>query len=229
MMIEVKVQCDCGTKYKFDVEPLDGRLPSRVHCPGCGIEGTDAANALLRQKLAPPAASPSKTAPIPKAAASSLPGPKAVPLVVEPVPARGTAGLKSASASAGPATRGRFAMGAVGAVMAGLLATLAWFFLIKVTGYPLGFAAWGVGLLVGLGARGLAREGSRRLGWVAAACAFAAILAGQWLAAQANGGTMATLVANGNGVGILSLLWLLLAAATAWKLGASGAKGLRSV
>jgi hypothetical protein len=225
MIIEVKIQCDCGTKYKFDVEPLDGRLPSRVHCPGCGSEGTDAANVQLQQKLTRPAASLSKTAPIPipKPTPSSRPGAESEVLIVEPAPARSAAGSKSISASGRPSPRGRFALGVLGAVVAGLLATLAWFFLVKATGYAMGFAAWGVGLLVGMGARSLAREGSRRLGWVAALCAFAAILVGQWLAAPANGRTLAMMLVNGGGLGFLIFVWLLLAAASAWKLGARGA------
>jgi hypothetical protein len=57
---------------------------------------------------------------------------------------------------------------------------------------------------------------------MAAVCAFAAILVGQWLAMQTSG-TLGTL-ANGNDVGVFSLLWLLLAAASAWKLGTRGAR-----
>ena len=107
MNVEVKIQCDCGTRYKFDVEPLHKRMPQKVSCPHCGVDGTPAANAILREKL-------------------------------------------TRGAVAG--TRDRFGLGLAGAVSAAVMAMLAWFFLIKVTGYPLGFAAWGVGLLVGLGA-----------------------------------------------------------------------------
>jgi hypothetical protein len=48
-MQEIKVQCDCGQKYKFDVEPVNGRMPYAVHCPICNLEGTAKANALLRE------------------------------------------------------------------------------------------------------------------------------------------------------------------------------------
>jgi hypothetical protein len=54
--MEVKVQCPCGTRYAFDIEPVYGRMPMRVNCPGCGADGTDFANEVIRQKLAAAAA-----------------------------------------------------------------------------------------------------------------------------------------------------------------------------
>ena len=41
--MEIKVQCGCGTRFAFDVEPVNGRMPVRVNCPGCGADGTDLA------------------------------------------------------------------------------------------------------------------------------------------------------------------------------------------
>src|SRR5690242_7655177 len=49
--MEVKVQCSCGTRYKFDVEPINGQLPGPVGCPTCGADGTAAANAIIQQAL----------------------------------------------------------------------------------------------------------------------------------------------------------------------------------
>ena len=63
-MMEVKIQCGCGTRYKFDWEPAAGLLPAAVQCPRCGGDGTAAANQIIRQNrstsissgpLAPPA------------------------------------------------------------------------------------------------------------------------------------------------------------------------------
>lgn len=48
-MIELKVQCGCGQKYKFDVEPVSGQMPFTVACPICGVDGTAKADALLQQ------------------------------------------------------------------------------------------------------------------------------------------------------------------------------------
>jgi hypothetical protein len=52
-MIPIKIQCECGQRYAFDVEPTNGRMPSLISCPTCGADGTTAANMVLAQKLAP--------------------------------------------------------------------------------------------------------------------------------------------------------------------------------
>src|SRR5207248_11678119 len=55
-MIALKIQCGCGQRYAFDVEPLGGRLPAPVACPTCGADGTYVANTMLVERL--PAAAP---------------------------------------------------------------------------------------------------------------------------------------------------------------------------
>jgi len=52
-MIPIKIQCDCGQRYAFEVEPVGGRMPKGVVCPACGADGTTAANAAIAQSLAP--------------------------------------------------------------------------------------------------------------------------------------------------------------------------------
>jgi uncharacterized membrane protein YeaQ/YmgE (transglycosylase-associated protein family) len=47
--MELKLHCDCGQKYKFDVEPVNGQMPFTVACPICRQDGTAKANVLLRQ------------------------------------------------------------------------------------------------------------------------------------------------------------------------------------
>jgi hypothetical protein len=49
----VKIECECGQNYAFDVEPINGRMPGGVACPGCGADGTVAANEFIAQHLAP--------------------------------------------------------------------------------------------------------------------------------------------------------------------------------
>ena len=73
--MEVKIQCPCGTRFAFEVEPVNGRMPVRINCPGCGADGTDLANEVIRQKFAatavpvpPVAVAP---APVPQAAAAA--------------------------------------------------------------------------------------------------------------------------------------------------------------
>jgi Zn-dependent protease len=47
-MIELKISCTgCGQKYKFDVTPVDGRMPFTVACPVCQLDGTSHANVAL--------------------------------------------------------------------------------------------------------------------------------------------------------------------------------------
>jgi hypothetical protein len=74
--MEVKVQCPCGTRYAFDVEPVNGRMPGRINCPGCGADGTDLANEVICQKLAATAAAVPPVAvapvPVPQAAAAAV-------------------------------------------------------------------------------------------------------------------------------------------------------------
>jgi len=52
MTTTVKIECDCGQRYAFDVLPVDGRMPSSVACPSCGVDGTALANESLAATLA---------------------------------------------------------------------------------------------------------------------------------------------------------------------------------
>jgi hypothetical protein len=70
--MEIKVQCDCGQKFKFDVEPVHGQMPFTVNCPVCGADGTARANVLLQQLLPP--------APIPMPSAQPPPPPAPAPM-----------------------------------------------------------------------------------------------------------------------------------------------------
>ena len=60
-----------------------------------------------------------------------------------------------------------------------------WYFLIKITGYEIGYVAWGVGVIVGFGGRIPSPRGSQTLGVVCGVCALIAILGGQYLAVLA--------------------------------------------
>ncbi len=51
-MIPVKIQCGCGQRYVFDIEPVRGRMPGAVACPVCGSDGTSAANEAIAFTLA---------------------------------------------------------------------------------------------------------------------------------------------------------------------------------
>lgn len=65
-MVPVKIECDCGQHYTFEVEPVNGCMPSAIACPGCGADGTAAANAAISRHLsssvdAPVAIPPAKS------------------------------------------------------------------------------------------------------------------------------------------------------------------------
>jgi len=51
-MVPVKIQCGCGQKYAFEVEPICGRMPGKVTCPVCGRDGTRTANEAIASQLA---------------------------------------------------------------------------------------------------------------------------------------------------------------------------------
>ena len=161
--MEIKVECACGQPFEFDVEPVNGQMPCEIKCPVCGADGTAQANALIVENL-PPA-----IAPAPADTASVAPS-RMVP-------------------SSTPATSkldklgdGGFLKGMAGALIASLVGMVGWFLLIKATGYEIGYAAWGVGAITGLGARVAGAEGSTKLGLMAGLFAFIAIIGGQYLA-----------------------------------------------
>ena len=48
-MMPIKISCGCGQRYSFDIEPVNGRMPSSVACPVCGADGTAVANSIIAQ------------------------------------------------------------------------------------------------------------------------------------------------------------------------------------
>lgn len=50
-MTRIKLQCECGQRFAFEVEPVNNRIPSEVLCPACGADSTAAANAFLAQNV----------------------------------------------------------------------------------------------------------------------------------------------------------------------------------
>ncbi len=47
--MEIKIVCDCGQKYIFEVDPENGQMPAAVNCPACGADGTKEANDIMAQ------------------------------------------------------------------------------------------------------------------------------------------------------------------------------------
>jgi len=75
-MTTLKVECECGQRYAFDVEPVHGRMPAPVACPTCGADGTGKANAMLAQM---PVAASRAIAPVAVPLAVAAPAAMAAP------------------------------------------------------------------------------------------------------------------------------------------------------
>jgi len=58
-MTSIKIECGCGQRYAFDVEPVNGQMPYTVACPICGVDGTGAANEVIAYSLQDVAVAPS--------------------------------------------------------------------------------------------------------------------------------------------------------------------------
>src|SRR3954468_12703041 len=50
--MNIKVLCPCGAKFRFEVEPVRGRMPAPVQCPTCGADATELANVAIAQQIA---------------------------------------------------------------------------------------------------------------------------------------------------------------------------------
>jgi outer membrane protein assembly factor BamB len=109
----IKILCPCGTKFAFDVEPVQGRMPMAVACPECGADATELANTAIAQQLAPAAGGPPPAEPprvrIRTATAKPVEATPAASPAPPPAPAAGStprirlAGAPEADANASPA------------------------------------------------------------------------------------------------------------------------------
>jgi hypothetical protein len=88
-MIPIKIECGCGQHYAFDVEPVNGRMPSTIACPACGADGTGTANEIISQQLTtrPVAAVASSPVPV-RIAASQNRIHLATPAIIAPTTTR---------------------------------------------------------------------------------------------------------------------------------------------
>jgi hypothetical protein len=56
--MEIKIECSCGSRYKFDVEPENGRCPTPLACPSCQASWTEQTNELIARSLGEAAPAP---------------------------------------------------------------------------------------------------------------------------------------------------------------------------
>ncbi len=52
--MEIKIQCACGSRFAFEVQPVYGRMPGPVACPRCGCDHTETCDRQIALNLAPP-------------------------------------------------------------------------------------------------------------------------------------------------------------------------------
>jgi hypothetical protein len=189
--MELKVVCDCGQKYKFDVEPVNGRMPYAVNCPMCGVDGTHAANQLLTQQVAAAPAlaplPPLEPAPAPSSVGGlrinrPAPAPAPPPLLAAsapPPPLGGRAPAPIRPAMKAPVARSQdFSMGLgalgafLGSVVGGALVYTFYYFVH----FRMPLSGTAIGLLAGYGARMLARGTDNTLGFIAGGISLAVIV-----------------------------------------------------
>lgn len=198
--MEMKIVCECGQKYAFDVEPVNGRMPMVVNCPTCGADGTPAANDILLQVLPDPppplpvaiavesAAAPAPP-PLPPIAAAApvsglrinraAPAPMAatagvapLPAAPRPITAMRAPGIASAAVRPKPEAEYNLGLGILGAVVGAALGAGLMYGFFAMTDFRFPLMGTGIGALTGLGARILARGTDMTLGAIAGAIAF---------------------------------------------------------
>jgi hypothetical protein len=203
--MEIKIQCSCGMRYKFDVEPVNGRVPTPLACPNCHASWTEHANAMIAQSLGlpAPAADPVAVVATPVASMAVATPKMALRLggqaAAEPAAASGASRGEEQAAPA-PTVRhvpyvptlnpvleqhdmGGFGLGFLGAFGGALLGGIVYYLLFVHTGIRLKLIALGVGFLAGTGARLLGKDRSKELGAIGALVAVGMIMGAQYLVA----------------------------------------------
>jgi hypothetical protein len=181
-LMELKLVCGCGQKYKFDVEPVNQQMPFDVNCPVCGIDGTPFANALLAQAPPPPptmavpprvtAAAPPLPPPVPVAAsARPMPAPRSAPgTTTHPAPAIPKY-LQTNAATA----YNSFPLGMLGAFLGAIGGAVLIIGIYKLLGFRISYLCVVIGPITGLCARLMYRGTDSSLGLFCALVAFLTI------------------------------------------------------
>ena len=190
-VMDVVVPCDCGSEFGFAVEPVNARLPegAELLCPSCGKDGVPLANRVIGDNLRKQARELAAAQPAEPVKKSSWGRRDKKPeKKEEPAPYSYPSSDPFTEAKArgdevyyaGP----NKVKGILGALLGGLLGAAIWAAVVYFTGYEIKYVAIGVGALAGLGSRWVGGGRDYHLGLFAAACAFIAILGGQYFAAK---------------------------------------------
>jgi hypothetical protein len=172
-MMELKVVCNCGQKYKFDVEPVNHRMPFNVQCPVCGLDGTHLADGILSQLPAAAAPPPPPVMAAPSVAAAMAPS----------RPIQAAAGAAAYQPSTQPKymqdnpalQNNNFLLGIAGALLGAAVAV--GFMVGTHVFFGFSFPMFGtiMGAIIGFGARLFYRGTSSTLGAMAALVAFVTV------------------------------------------------------
>ncbi len=171
-MVPVKIECGCGQKYSFDVEPVNGRMESTVACPSCGVDGTGAANEIIARNFT---AQPAQPAVLQvsgaRLAPASPPNPSAAPMRPIAAPAR-------IAPVAAPVVAGEFnlGMGILGAFLGAAIGVGAMYGFFEFAGFRFPLLGVGIGVLTGFGAKLLAKGTGNTLGIISGAIALIAVV-----------------------------------------------------
>jgi hypothetical protein len=166
--MELKVVCNCGQKYKFDVEPVNQQMPFVVNCPVCGIDGTHLANGLLSQIPSAPVA----IAPPPAAAPRLAPAPAPPPRAAAPSTHAATPAIPKYLQTNPATANNNFALGMLGALLGAALGVGLMIGFYMFAGFKFPLAGTLMGALIGVGARIMYKGTSSSLGGVCALLAF---------------------------------------------------------
>jgi hypothetical protein len=173
--MEVKVLCDCGQKFEFDVEPVNGEMPFAVNCPSCGRDSTPAANSVIAQAMpaSEPAMAPAGRLQINRSASMAPPVAQSVAprIVAAPAPIRATATAKASST-------GEFnlGLGTLGAFLGAGLGVGLMFGFFTLVGIRFPLMGVGIGALTGFGAKLLYKGTDNSLGFIAGAISLVAVV-----------------------------------------------------
>jgi len=193
--MEIKIQCDCGQRYKLDVEPINSQMPWGVNCPVCGVDGTPKGNALIQQAVTYAASPPVDSPPsAPAKLKLSLGGNTHAPAP--------PASVEAPALTATPVFPGRaenpadhdapvkaprkpsFGLGLLGGCGGALVGALLYYVIVKTTGLRISYFAIGVGGLAGWMAELIGKgEGSKELAGITATLSVAFIIAAQYFIA----------------------------------------------
>ncbi len=194
--MNLKIECACGQKIAFEVEPENGAMPCALPCPSCQADITGLANAEIQRQLAAVSATAPAAAPVGARLRVSMPAHAPTAAPAAPVAVTTTAAPEAPvepprpsrpvprPLSTGPyvgddgeASPKAFLLGVVG-VFIGTLAGLAVWYLLAQAGLTLRILAILVAVGAGFGGRLFCRGGDKGLGGVAAVLAVIAMFFG---------------------------------------------------